>query len=114
VPPIRNRIDMLATGIKSPVGVKVSGASLEVVDRIAAAVEGAVKQVPGVSSAFAERLTGGRYIDVQIDRDNAARFGLTSRMCRVSSRQPSAVTQSARRSRACRDFRSTSLPAGTA
>src|SRR5260221_9109276 len=76
VPPIRNRIDMLATGIKSPVGVKDSGAELAVVDRIAAAVERAVKQVPGVTSAFAERLTGGRYIDVQIDRDAAARFGL--------------------------------------
>ncbi len=76
VPPIRNRIDMLATGIKSPVGVKVSGANLEEVDRIAAAVERAVKQVPGVTSAFAERLTGGRYIDVQIERDSAARFGL--------------------------------------
>src|SRR5258708_29877427 len=59
VPPIRNRIDMLATGINSPVGVKVSGANLEEVDRIAAAVERAVKQVPGVTSALAERLTGG-------------------------------------------------------
>jgi copper/silver efflux system protein len=76
VPPIRNRIDMLATGIKSPVGVKVSGTNLQEVDRIAAEVERAVKQVPGVTSAFAERLTGGRYIDVQIDRDSAARFGL--------------------------------------
>jgi Cu(I)/Ag(I) efflux system membrane protein CusA/SilA len=76
VPPIRNRIDMLATGIKSPVGVKVSGTSLQEVDRIASLVEQAVKDVPGVSSAFAERLSGGRYVDVQIDRDNAARFGL--------------------------------------
>jgi Cu(I)/Ag(I) efflux system membrane protein CusA/SilA len=76
VPPIRNRIDMLATGIKSPVGVKISGTNLQEVDRIAAAVERAVKRVPGVTSAFAERLTGGRYIDVQVDRDSAARFGL--------------------------------------
>ncbi len=76
VPPIRNRIDMLATGIKSPVGVKVSGINLREVDRLAAAVERVVKQVPGVSSAFAERLTGGRYIDVHIDRGSAARFGL--------------------------------------
>jgi len=76
VPPIRNRIDMLATGIKSPVGVKVSGISLQEVDRLASAVEQVVKQVPGVTSAFAERLTGGRYIDVHIDRDNAARYGL--------------------------------------
>jgi Cu(I)/Ag(I) efflux system membrane protein CusA/SilA len=76
VPPIRNRIDMLATGIKSPVGVKVSGTSLQEVDRLAAAVERAVRNVPGVTSAFAERLSGGRYIDVQIDRDGAARYGL--------------------------------------
>jgi Cu(I)/Ag(I) efflux system membrane protein CusA/SilA len=76
VPPIRNRIDMLATGIKSPVGVKVSGTSLAVVDRLAAEVERAVRSVPGVTSAFAERLTGGRYIDVQINRNQAARYGL--------------------------------------
>jgi copper/silver efflux system protein len=76
VPPIRNRIDMLATGIKSPVGVKVAGTDLREVDRIAAEVQRAVQQVPGVSSAFAERLSGGRYIDVKIDRDRAARYGL--------------------------------------
>ena len=76
VPPIRNRIDMLATGIKSPVGVKVAGTNLKEIDRIAAAVERVVARVPGVTSAFAERLTGGRYIDVTIDRDGAARYGL--------------------------------------
>ena len=76
VPPIRNRIDMLATGIKSPVGVKVGGSDLREIDRVAAAIERVVKRVPGVSSAFAERLTGGRYIDVKIDRDTAARYGL--------------------------------------
>jgi Cu(I)/Ag(I) efflux system membrane protein CusA/SilA len=76
VPPIRNRIDMLATGIKSPVGVKVSGASLQEIDRIASQVEGAVRKVPGVSSALAERLNGGRYIDIKIDRDAASRYGM--------------------------------------
>jgi len=76
VPPIRNRIDMLATGIKSPVGVKVGGTNLHEIDRIASEIERAVKQVPGVTSAFAERLSGGRYIDVKIDRDAAARYGL--------------------------------------
>ncbi|HEV8260374.1 MAG TPA: efflux RND transporter permease subunit [Burkholderiales bacterium] len=76
VPPIRNRIDMLATGIKSPVGVKVAGMNLQEVDRISAEVARVVKQVPGVTSAFAERLSGGRYIDVKIDRDKAARYGL--------------------------------------
>jgi Cu(I)/Ag(I) efflux system membrane protein CusA/SilA len=76
VPPIRNRIDMLATGIKSPIGVKVSGADLAQLDRIAHDVETVAKTVPGVSSALAERLTGGRYVDVDIDRAAAARFGL--------------------------------------
>jgi Cu(I)/Ag(I) efflux system membrane protein CusA/SilA len=76
VPPIRNRIDMLATGIKSPVGVKVAGTSLHEIDRIAGEIEQIVKRVPGVSSALAERLNGGRYIDIDIDRDAAARFGL--------------------------------------
>jgi copper/silver efflux system protein len=76
VPPIRNRIDMLATGIKSPIGVKVSGASLPDIDRIALEIEGVAKTVPGVSSALAERLTGGRYIDVDINRQAAGRYGL--------------------------------------
>jgi Cu(I)/Ag(I) efflux system membrane protein CusA/SilA len=76
VPPIRNRIDMLATGIKSPVGVKVAGASLHEIDRITGDIERAVKRVPGVSSALAERLNGGRYIDIDIDRDAAARYGM--------------------------------------
>ena len=76
VPPIRNRIDMLATGIKSPVGVKVAGMDLRQIDRITGEIERVVKQVPGVSSALAERLNGGRYIDIDIDRDAAARYGL--------------------------------------
>ncbi len=76
VPPIRNRIDMLATGIKSPIGVKVSGADLATIDRVAARIEAVAKAVPGVSSALAERLTGGRYLDVRIDRAAAARYGL--------------------------------------
>ena len=76
VPPIRNRIDMLATGIKSPVGVKVAGADLAVIDRVTGEIEKALKDVPGVSSALAERLTGGRYVDVTINRDAAARFGM--------------------------------------
>jgi Cu(I)/Ag(I) efflux system membrane protein CusA/SilA len=77
VPPIRNRIDMLATGIKSPVGVKVSGIDPAIIDKVAAAVERSVKNVPGVSSALAERLTGGRYIEIDIDRDAVGRYGLT-------------------------------------
>jgi Cu(I)/Ag(I) efflux system membrane protein CusA/SilA len=76
VPPIRNRIDMLATGIKSPVGVKVAGADLATIDRLTGEVEHALKDVPGVTSALAERLTGGRYVDVNIRRADAARFGM--------------------------------------
>ncbi|BBC71667.1 cation transporter [Altererythrobacter sp. B11] len=76
VPPIRNRIDMLATGIKSPIGVKVSGENLKEIDRVAQSIEQVAKQVPGVSSALAERLSGGRYVDVEIDRLAAARYGL--------------------------------------
>ncbi|WP_186169247.1 efflux RND transporter permease subunit [Burkholderia gladioli] len=77
VPPIRNRLDMLSTGIKTPVGVKITGPELAGIDRVAAQVEQAVKGVPGVSSALAERLNGGRYIDVDIDRLAAARYGLS-------------------------------------
>ena len=76
VPPIRNRIDMLATGIKSPVGVKVAGTDLATIDRITGEIERVLKDVPGVSSALAERLTGGRYVDVNIKRDEASRFGM--------------------------------------
>src|SRR3546814_19236866 len=74
VPPIRNRIDMLATGIKSPIGVKVSGESLKDIDRVAQSIEQVAKQVPGVSSALAERLSGGRYVDVEI-RSEERRVG---------------------------------------
>ncbi|MGM9488073.1 efflux RND transporter permease subunit [Ideonella sp. YS5] len=76
VPPIRNRIDMLATGIKSPVGVKVAGTDLATIDRLTGEIERALKDVPGVSSALAERLTGGRYVDVNIRREAAARYGM--------------------------------------
>jgi Cu(I)/Ag(I) efflux system membrane protein CusA/SilA len=76
VPPIRNRIDMLATGIKSPIGVKVAGTSLAEIDRVARQIEDVAKGVSGVSSALAERLTGGRYVDIKINRLAAARYGM--------------------------------------
>jgi len=76
VPPIRNRIDMLATGVKSPVGIKVAGTNLAQIEAVTAQIAQAVGNVLGVTSAFAERLTGGRYIDVDVNRDAAARFGL--------------------------------------
>ncbi len=76
VPPIRNRIDMLATGVKSPIGIKVSGSNLADIDQTTQSIEHIAKGVSGVSSALAERLTGGRYVDVTIDRAAAARYGL--------------------------------------
>nr|WP_314523169.1 efflux RND transporter permease subunit [uncultured Lelliottia sp.] len=77
VPPIRNRLDMLATGIKSPVGIKVNGNNIADIERVAGQIESIVKQVPGVTSALAERLAGGRYVDIRIDRQKAARYGVS-------------------------------------
>jgi Cu(I)/Ag(I) efflux system membrane protein CusA/SilA len=77
VQPIRNRIDMLSTGIKSPVGIKIAGPDLKVIEKLGEEVEATVKQVPGTRSAYAERVQGGRYIEVRIDRVRAARFGLS-------------------------------------
>jgi copper/silver efflux system protein len=76
IPPIRNRIDMLATGIKSPIGVKVTGTNLTDIDHVAQQVEQVAKHIRGVSSALAERLTGGRYVDIDVDRASASRYGL--------------------------------------
>jgi Cu(I)/Ag(I) efflux system membrane protein CusA/SilA len=106
VPPIRNRIDMLATGIKSPVGVKVAGPTWR--DRPRHRRDrAALKDVPGVSSALAERLTGGRYVDVNIDRDAAARFGMNIADVQSVITSASAATTSARRWKACSASRST-------
>ncbi|WP_312742524.1 efflux RND transporter permease subunit [Cedecea neteri] len=77
VPPIRNRLDMLATGIKSPVGIKVNGNNIAAIESVAEQIEHVVKQVPGVTSALAERLGGGRYVDIDIDRRKAARYGVS-------------------------------------
>ncbi|MBS0422582.1 MAG: efflux RND transporter permease subunit [Proteobacteria bacterium] len=77
VQPIRNRIDMLSTGIKSPVGVKIAGPDLKVIEQIGQQVETTLKTVAGTRSAYAERVQGGRYIEVRIDRIRAARFGLS-------------------------------------
>lgn len=75
--PIKTRIDMLATGIKTPVGIKVAGADLPTLERIASEIEAVVRQVPGSSSVFAERVMGGNYIEFEILRDEIARYGLT-------------------------------------
>ncbi len=77
VQPIRNRIDMLATGIKSPVGIKIAGPDLNVIQRIGNGIEVVVKQVPGTASAFSERVSGGRYIEIVPDRIAASRYGLS-------------------------------------
>ena len=77
VPPIRNRIDMLATGIKSPIGIKVSGADINVLARLGDRIEQIAKTVPGVSSALAERVAGGRYLDVAVRPEAAARYGFS-------------------------------------
>ena len=75
--PIKTRIDMLATGIKTPVGIKVAGSDLAKLEKIAAQIEVVIKEVPGTSSAFAERVMGGNYIEFNIDRDAIARYGLS-------------------------------------
>jgi Cu(I)/Ag(I) efflux system membrane protein CusA/SilA len=75
--PIRTRIDMLATGIKSPVGVKIAGPDLREIERIGTEIEGVLKTVPGTASAYSERTGAGRYLEIDIDRAAAARYGLS-------------------------------------
>lgn len=75
--PIRARIDMLSTGIRTPVGIKVFGSSLEEMEKVAREIETVVKNVPGASSAYAERITGGFYLDIEPDRTQLARYGLS-------------------------------------
>jgi len=75
--PIRNRLDMLTTGIKTPVGIKIFGPSLDTLDGIGRQIEGLLPQVEGTNTVFAERAVGGRYLDVDVDRAAAARYGMT-------------------------------------
>jgi len=74
--PIKNRLDMLATGIKTPVGVKIAGPDLAVIAEVGRRIELVLQSVPGTTSVYAERVTGGRFVDIDIDRETAARFGL--------------------------------------
>jgi Cu(I)/Ag(I) efflux system membrane protein CusA/SilA len=74
--PIKARLDMLATGIRTPIGIKVFGKDLEGIERVAKEIEAAVKNVPGTTSAFAERITGGYYLDIVPDREALARYGM--------------------------------------
>ncbi len=75
--PIRTRIDMITTGIRTPVGVKVLGPNLDTIQRIGLEVEKVLQQVPGTRSAFFERVTGGNYLDIQVRREDAARYDLS-------------------------------------
>ncbi|MDH5240189.1 MAG: CusA/CzcA family heavy metal efflux RND transporter [Gammaproteobacteria bacterium] len=76
VMPIKTRIDMLATGIKTPVGIKVAGPDLKVIERIGQDLERVIAGIDGTASVYSERVAGGRYVDVDIDRHRASRFGL--------------------------------------
>jgi copper/silver efflux system protein len=75
--PIRNRLDMLTTGIKTPVGIRIFGPELETLDHIGREIEALLPRVPGTNTVFAERTVGGRYLDVTVDRAAAARYGMT-------------------------------------
>ncbi|MCH7963518.1 MAG: efflux RND transporter permease subunit [Bacteroidetes bacterium] len=75
--PIKTRIDMLSTGIKTPVGIKIGGPDLEVLQQIGKQIEKIARTIPGTRSAFAERTVGGNYVDFKIDRNSIARYGLT-------------------------------------
>ncbi len=75
--PIKTRIDMLSTGIKTPVGIKLMGPDLEVLSELGASIEAEMKKIPGTLSAYSERVTGGNYLDFKIKRDFIARYGLT-------------------------------------
>ena len=78
-PPIRTRIDMLTTGVRTPVGIKVFGDDLNDIERVSIALEGMLRQVPGTRSTFAERQTGREYVDIVPNRETIARYGLTVR-----------------------------------
>jgi len=74
--PIRTRIDMLSTGIKTPVGIKVAGPDLQVISKIGQQIEGILKNLPGTASAYSERVVGGRYIEIDVNREAAARYNM--------------------------------------
>jgi len=76
VMPIKTRIDMLATGIKTPIGIKIAGGDLVEIEKIGKQIEGILKEVTGTASVYAERVSGGRYVKVDIDREKASRYGL--------------------------------------
>ena len=76
--PIKARIDMLSTGVRTPIGIKVLGADLKEIEAIGAEIEKLLREVPGTRSVFAERVAGGYFLDFELRRDQLARYGLTS------------------------------------
>ena len=74
--PIKTRIDMLATGIKTPVGIKLLGDDLETLSKVGTEIEGALDGLPGTASVYSERVVGGNYLNIRIRREDAARYGL--------------------------------------
>ena len=77
--PIKTRLDMLSTGIKTPVGIKIAGPDLTVLERLGKEIEAVIRDLPGTRGAYAERVMGGNYLDFKVDRDAIARYGLTVR-----------------------------------
>src|SRR5947209_1640259 len=75
--PIKNRIDMLSTGVRTPIGIKILGADLKVIQKIGEDLEGIIREVPGTRNILAERTAGGYYVDFALNRDELARYGLS-------------------------------------
>ena len=111
--PIKNRLDMLTTGIRTPVGVKIFGTDLDEIERAGEELEQLLSTVPGTRSAFYERSQGGLYVDIVPDRDALARYGMTVGTSTTWWRQPSVASRSRRPSRAATASASTSAIRGT-
>ena len=75
--PIRTRIDMLSTGIRTPLGIKITGPDSKGISELAQEIETVLRKVQGTRSVFAERIEGGHYLDIEVDREKAARYGIT-------------------------------------
>lgn len=97
--PIKARIDMLSTGIRTPIGVKVMGTDLVEIDRLAKQIERVIKAVPGTSSAYAERGIGGYYLEIVPDREALARYGILIQDVQTPSPPRSVARRSRRRSK---------------
>ena len=104
--PIKARIDMLSTGIRTPVGVKIFGPDLKEIERLGREIEQALRKLPATSSAFSERVIGGYYLEITPDREQLARYGLmVARTCKTPSPWRWARSPSPRRSKAASAMR---------